>query len=751
MQRNEVKGNLAKLLATENLVVEHRQCETAQFDVDRRVLTLPLWDLATNDVYDMLVGHEVGHALFTPNRDWRVDVDCSQDYVNICEDARIEKLMKRKYPGLKKSFSRGYTELVDQDFFGTQGKDLENYNLIDRINLHFKVGAHSLIPFEDDEKEFVDAVESTETFDEVLEVAKRIYDWQNQRDKEAMEDAEDLNAEIAADQQGSGKKDPEDNSDEDLLEELTKEGNAKEDPADLDTPSYEGGNSSSPNAEPASDEPTKDGSGKAGGERGESETQRAFDQLTKELSRPNSHLSDLNYIEIPDKVNLDTYVTDWSDVHDWIDIQRESYIKSVGERFPDSDYFPYKNPDEEYRAFKKGSTKEVNYLVKEFECRKSADSYARASTARTGVLSTTKLHEYKFSEDIFRKITVLPDGKNHGMIFLLDWSGSMSQEILATVKQLINLTSFCKKVQIPFEVYAFTNDWFIAKNSIANGEPAEDQPYSGWYDTYGGRDFKSLKVNEVYLDDRQFDLVNVISSRSNSKNYDRMCLNLFREAYCYRHRVSYQPTPGFGLSGTPLNEALVMLNYLIPDFKRKNDLQKVNVCVLTDGESHHASYGRKINKEYSEDYNVRPGRVDYNTCLRDRQTGRVYKPFDGCWSQVTSTFIQQVRDRFPEVSILGFRILAARDLSSFVGRYGTRETSYDEVQKQWKKEKSAIIPNPMSFTALYAIANNGLDDDAEFEVAEDATKGQITRAFKKMLKSKSSNKKLLSSFIGHVS
>ena len=58
MQRNEVKGNLAKLLATENLVVEHRQCETAQFDVDRRVLTLPTWDLASNDVYDMLVGHE---------------------------------------------------------------------------------------------------------------------------------------------------------------------------------------------------------------------------------------------------------------------------------------------------------------------------------------------------------------------------------------------------------------------------------------------------------------------------------------------------------------------------------------------------------------------------------------------------------------------------------------------------------------------------------------------------------------------
>ena len=67
---NEVKGQLAKLLATENLIVEHRVCQTAMFDVDKRVLTLPIWD-TTERVYNMLVGHEVGHALFTPTDDWK--------------------------------------------------------------------------------------------------------------------------------------------------------------------------------------------------------------------------------------------------------------------------------------------------------------------------------------------------------------------------------------------------------------------------------------------------------------------------------------------------------------------------------------------------------------------------------------------------------------------------------------------------------------------------------------------------------
>jgi len=79
--------------------------------------------------------------------------------------------------------------------------------------------------------------------------------------------------------------------------------------------------------------------------------------------------------------------------------------------------------------------------------------------AKTGVLDCTKLHSYKYNEDLFKKITVLPDGKNHGLVFVLDWSGSMSTVLMDTIKQLFNLIWFCKKVQIPFKVYAFTNEW----------------------------------------------------------------------------------------------------------------------------------------------------------------------------------------------------------------------------------------------------------------------------------------------------
>ena len=180
MTRQEIKGNLARLLATENLVVEHRNCPTACFNVETRVLTLPNWDRASSTVYDMLVGHEVGHALFTPNEDWTAKAECPKDFINVVEDARIEKLMKRKYPGLRKSFAGGYQELNAQDFFGIAGDDLDTYSLIDRINLHFKIGASAFVPFVDDEQVFVTRTDEAETFDEVLQIAVDIYNFSKQ-------------------------------------------------------------------------------------------------------------------------------------------------------------------------------------------------------------------------------------------------------------------------------------------------------------------------------------------------------------------------------------------------------------------------------------------------------------------------------------------------------------------------------------------------------------------------------------------
>ena len=266
MSQQEIKGNLARLLATENLVVEHRNVPTAQFDVDRRVLTLPNWDKASSTVYDMLVGHEVGHALFTPNLDPR-EFKAPKAHVNVCEDVRIEKLMKRKYPGLRKSFAGGYAELNALDFFEIQDEDLTEFSLIDRINLHAKVGAAALIPFKDDEKVFVARAEETETFEEVLILAEDINRFTESQKEEELQSLQvpSPNGTGGGDRPDLGDDDTEYEDVEEEYQAPPQQSPGQHEPADLETPSYSEG----------------------GGEHNDGETQEKFDRKTQNLSSNN--------------------------------------------------------------------------------------------------------------------------------------------------------------------------------------------------------------------------------------------------------------------------------------------------------------------------------------------------------------------------------------------------------------------------------------------------------------------------------
>ena len=193
----EIKDQLAKLLATEDLIVEHKNVSTASFDVEKRVLVLPTWDRASNNVYDLLVGHEVGHALYTPNEDLS-KFKAPQTYINVTEDARIEKLIKRKFPGLAKSFYRGYWELNEKDFFGVEDEGIENLAFIDRINLYFKGNVD--IQFTDEEKVFVQKVGRTETFEEACNIAEEIYSYSKTTSQKnvsiSQEESDDADSEL---------------------------------------------------------------------------------------------------------------------------------------------------------------------------------------------------------------------------------------------------------------------------------------------------------------------------------------------------------------------------------------------------------------------------------------------------------------------------------------------------------------------------------------------------------------------------
>ena len=172
------KDQLAKLLATENVTVQHSvQANTASFDLKNRVLTLPILKYRDGDVVDMMQGHEVGHALYTDEVKWMAaltEEGVHKQILNVVEDARIEKKIKRKYPGIVKNFVSGYTTLYKNGFFGDQANYPSELHLVDRINLHYKLGFTAAIPFFDDELWALDAIDKVETFEDAVRVTKML-------------------------------------------------------------------------------------------------------------------------------------------------------------------------------------------------------------------------------------------------------------------------------------------------------------------------------------------------------------------------------------------------------------------------------------------------------------------------------------------------------------------------------------------------------------------------------------------------
>ena len=142
--------NLAKLMATENITVEFQKISTPAFDLSTRTLYLPLWKDISKETYNMLVAHEVSHALYTPTEEWNESSVVSERRrlaVNVVEDSRIEKLIIKKYPGCRSDFIMAYKELHGRDFFDLSKYGVDDREIIDRINLYYKSYGNLYVPF----------------------------------------------------------------------------------------------------------------------------------------------------------------------------------------------------------------------------------------------------------------------------------------------------------------------------------------------------------------------------------------------------------------------------------------------------------------------------------------------------------------------------------------------------------------------------------------------------------------------------
>ena len=533
------KSTLAKLLASENITILHEKIPTAMFNLKTRTLFLPLWETASESTYDMLVGHEVGHALWTPAKEWVEGMDfiaketgCSTEqaksYLNIVEDARIERLIKNKFQGLKRDFYLAYEYFVAQEFFG-KPSTFPTACFADRLNLHFKLGIHSniVIPFSSAESQFVSLMERTQSFADVVEVVVKLIKFcKSQGQNHPVESQDDPQAE----QQAGGEEEGEDGEGETYSKE-TSESEVSQKKA-------------KPNQQQQSQElPTPS-------------TNKMMEKaIEKMASTAKTSAMDNHYLcTLPPKHPnvIVTYNMILKDA-DLIIASRPNNLDLQ------KILIPIKVKD---------YTDASRTMSQAFARKQAADLFHRSSVAKTGALDTLRMNSYRWSDDVFRRTVKIAKGKNHGIIILLDWSGSMQGIMRSTIGQLIILTDFCRRSGIPFEVFAFTDHtWTPNDFNNSSGEELSSRVDKSY-------DKDNVKLHRIHL-------LNWLSSKMTNAEYEKgksILWNWDEVNGCAKHNQ-------YSLGGTPTTSALVEIVETIEEFKAKNNLQSTHLIVLTDGDS----------------------------------------------------------------------------------------------------------------------------------------------------------------------
>ena len=621
------KDILARAMAQEDIIVEHsKSIETACFDVKQRRLILPIWKDMDSATYDMLVGHEVSHALHTPADGWTNWVGSGPRstvrhmFLNVVEDARIERMIKDKFPGLRRDFSSAYKSFHERDIFGIAGKDVSKLSLIDRLNLYFKIGLFGLVtvPFSADEKQYVTRMAETKTFDDVAELAKELYElWQSENPEELEEPEPNPNfpdidfdehedypegeegEEGEEDGAGDGSGDDEE-GDEDGPNGQKPSGSSDSEEGDESSPAAGGEDSGESMEDDTDDGESADGETKSseGGSETAGEEPLSYDDYSNEPGLPGSTQNamekgvsdfrddtarDTAYFELP-TANLENIVIDFKTLGDiWTDEEKNLRWKNDAEiREKRRQHL------REYRNSIKGT---VAQMVQQFQMKQAADADKKTEIAKTGVLDTVGMINYRWSEDIFMKNEVHPDGKNHGMIIYLDWSGSMNEILDDTLEQLLVLVEFCRKVNIPYEVYAFSSNTALRLHGMTDEEiiSARDSDENDQWNVKENN--REGVVNDEWnqVSPHDFLLINFLSSRMNRRQFEEGLTNLWYlrvgEPYDYSGYLHSIPR-GLSLGCTPLNEAILCAMQQVPEFRDANGIQIVNTVFLTDGCGH---------------------------------------------------------------------------------------------------------------------------------------------------------------------
>ena len=765
---NSNKDILAKLMATENINVIHKNIPTAYFDVKNRVLACPtLQDDISSELYDLFMGHEVGHALNTPAEGWHDSVSelgmVFKGYLNVIEDIRIEKKIKDKYPGLRRSFFTGYKELNDMDFFGLTkaGKPISSYGFIDRINLHYKIGAQARVEFSDEEMVYIKRCDELETFEEVMELALELFEkkkeeTKTQLDDMSLEDLQDLMDELGID---------EDNGVSDSMTVVVEESEDGEEGdssdakgEDSDTEDSDESSSSTDGTESPSEEDVEssestsgEGDEEGAGEGNESTKQKIEDALNKsetdesfrenedQLHKQDSYYYDPTFYAIPDRIKFENFIVGYKSISKEMDKNKfeRKYIKKYVKNFTDN------------------NKKIVNYMVKEFEMKKAAAAYNRSHGSKSGELNMDKLAFYKIKEDIFNRIQVTPEGKNHGVVMAVDWSGSMSGSVRPTVEQAALLAMFCNRLQIPFRVFAFSDSYGTGLREQV------DRKVHGRPDDWL-KEYNKLMADQAFgkttklSDDMEewnlgnFRLLEMMSDKMSNQEFTKALEDWFQVAFTmdegyysyydedtkseWKYDAESYALGRFNLGGTPLDHTLLVMRDYLTEFKLQYGIDVMSFITLTDGASHSVFSG---NSQVAD-------KITNKTLSMNRRN-------------TTGVLLEWLKET-AGVRTIGFFLTKGkgRQFASEAARFsGTKMNTWDEEFEEKRKEflKIATQFTDGHYDLGIVINQKKIDinyDEDQLDVNEGANKGTLKRALVKAGNNKMKQRVILNQFVSQM-
>jgi len=583
---------------------------------------------------------------------------------------------------LPRFFAAGYKDLYDKDFFQLADKKIPELNLADRLNLYFKIGLNCRIPipFAPEEQHFVDRMKKLETFDDVLKIADELAEQVKQ---DVMTESRKVRYELA-DGDGDGEGQEIELSEEemkDLMKQLAE---------------------------------------KVG------MTDKQFKKNLEKLvdydpNKNNPKATETVYSTLPTDESFDKLlkhiVVDYKNVHEEIDkhYQDKNYSNDVTKAV------------EELTKFQQKNNPIIMYLIKQFEMKKSCEEHRKTLTANTGIINTNKLYSYKFNDNIFFSKDIVPEGKNHGLVMFFDCSGSMDRVFSNLLKQTLVLVLFCKRLNIPFEVYGYSD------NSYYRNKFEKQEKISG-----------TFKKNEVRLSNVV--LKNYFSSRMKYNEFYRACVNIFCIINYYTGMKTSDSIPASEqLSGTPLNSAMAAGAKIVADFRAKYKIEKVNTILLTDGmDESGCGYSNAASSISTYRYDSK------SRVLTDPKTRKQYK--ENC--NISSNIFNYFKDK-SNTDLIWF-YLTDREVAEFLENTilpDSNVTNIKEVARKYNEEfcnkNSCIMNDIFGANDLYMIKTESMEvKDIDFDKVK-KSKNSVNTLIREITDTLS-NKVILNRFIDKI-